>query len=122
MYPPNNKGKRIVKVNALTQAQLIKLLLDGLYTCEELADLTGLHYVTALQYTRELHRAGAAHICAWEKDTRGRDAIRVYKLGAGKDAKRTKKTSAERARAYQAKKRMLNAIQASAGIYGGLAA
>lgn len=96
MIPPRNKGKKIIKINAICQAQLIKLLLDGVYTCKELAEQTGLHYVTVLQYTRELHAAGAAHICAWEKDGRGRDSIRIYKIGEHKDAKRKVMTGAER--------------------------
>lgn len=96
MTPPNNKRKKIIKINAICQAQLIKLLLDGVYTCHELADQTGLHYVTVLQYTRELHAAGAVHICAWEKDGRGRDVIKIYKIGEGRDAKRKKMTPAER--------------------------
>ncbi len=106
MNPPNNKNKRIIKINAITQARLIKLLLEGTYNCQELADETGLHYVTVLQYTRELHRMKAAHITAWEKDTRGRDVIKVYKLGEGRDAKRQKLSPADRQRAYRTKKRM----------------
>ncbi len=74
----------MIKVNAMSQAQLIKLLLDGTHTCTELAEATGLHYVTVLHYCRELHKAGAAHIHMWEKDSRGRDLLKVYKLGQGK--------------------------------------
>lgn len=96
MNPPNNKGKKVIKINAISQAQLIKAMLDGVYTCAELAEQTGLHYVTVLQYTRELHSAGAAHICMWEKDCFGRDAIKVYKIGIGKDAKRQRMNGAER--------------------------
>lgn len=110
MNPPNPKGKRQIKINAITQAQLIKLLLDGTYTCAELAEMTGLNYVTVCQYTRELHRAGAAHIAAWEKDNRGRDLAKIYKLGEGKDKPRQKKTQAERQTAYRAKKKQLNLI------------
>jgi predicted ArsR family transcriptional regulator len=102
MNPPIHKGRKIVKINAICQAQLIKLLLDGVYTCRELAEQTGLHYVTVLQYTRELHAAGAVYICAWEKDGRGRDVIKIYKIGEGRDAKRKKTTPAER----QAKSRL----------------
>ncbi len=94
--PPTTKGKTLVKIGAITQAHLIKLLLDGDRTCQELADETGLHYVTVLQYTRELHKVGAAHICRWEKDVRGRDILKIYKLGKGKDAKREKLTGAQR--------------------------
>ncbi len=115
MTPPNNKGKRVIKVNAITQAQLIKLLLEGTYTCVELAEMTGLHYVTVLQYTRELHRAGAAHICAWEKDARGRDILKIYKLGAGRDAKRQRMTEAQKQARYRAKIQAARLLHAMAG-------
>lgn len=90
------KKPRVVKINKFTQAKLIESLLDGVYTCEELAEITGLHYVTVLYYTRELHRAKAAHICGWEKDAKGRDMIKIYKIGRGKDAKREKLSDSER--------------------------
>ena len=106
MNPPNNTGRRIIKINAITQAHLIKLLLDGDRTCQELAEETGLHYVTVLQYTRELHRAGAAHIHHYEKDARGRDMLKVYKIGKGKDAKRGRMTSAEKQTRVRSKQRM----------------
>ena len=107
--------KRQIKINAITQAQLIKLLLEGIYSCRELAEHSGLHYVTVLQYTRELHRVGAAHISSWEKDDRGRDVIKVYKLGAGKDAKRQRMTQAERQQKQRVKKRMAEVIHMTAG-------
>lgn len=109
--PPSPKGKRQIKINAILQAQLIKLLMEGTYTCQELADETGLHYVTVLQYTRELHRVGAAHIAAWEKDPRGRDLAKIYKLGEGNDKKRQRKTQAERQIAYRAKKRQIKVLE-----------
>jgi predicted ArsR family transcriptional regulator len=109
--PPRNKGKKIIKINAIAQAQLIKLLLDGVYTCHELADQTGLHYVTVLHYTRELHSAGAAYICAWEKDGRGRDAIKIYKIGEGRDAQRKKMTAAQRQAKSRTKKFNIDMMQ-----------
>ena len=111
MNPPNPKGKRMIKINAILQAKLIKLLLEGTYTCQELANETGLHYVTVLQYTRELHLAGAAHIAAWEKDPRGRDLSKIYKLGEGTDKRRQKKTQAERQVAYRAKKKQMKIME-----------
>lgn len=115
MTPPKHKGKTIRKINAITQARLIKLLLDGTYTCQELADETGLHYVTVLQYTRELHRFKAAHITMWEKDSWGRDAIKVYKLGEGKDARRAKMTPAERQARHRQKKQQIQVINSLSG-------
>lgn len=101
----------MIKINAYSFAQMVKLMLDGTYSCQELADLTGLHYVTVLGYTRAMYRAGAAHISSWEKDCRGRDVIKVYKIGAGVDAKRQKKTKAERSAAYRRKKRQLTQMR-----------
>lgn len=115
MTVPKNKGKRIVKVGAISYAQLIKLLLEGIYTCQELADETGLHYVTVLQYTRELHRAGAAYIAGWEEDCFGRDALKVYKLGAGKDKPRRQRTRAQIARDYRARRRARETLHMLAG-------
>lgn len=94
--PPSNKGKAIIKINAFIQGVLIKHLLDGIHDCKALAEITGLHYVTVQQYTRELHRAGAAYISSWEKDSRGRDMIKIYQVGVGADAKREKLTGAQR--------------------------
>lgn len=110
MEAPTRTPRRVVRVNALSQAQLIKLLLEGAYTCAELAEMTGLHYVTVLQYTRELHRAGAAHISSWEKDWRGRDLIKIYKLGQGRDAKRDRLTHAQRQARVRAKRKAINTI------------
>jgi len=109
--PPSNKGKKLIKINAIAQAQLIKALLDGVYTCMELAEITGLHYVTVLQYTRELHSAGAAYICAWEKDSRGRDSIKIYKIGEARDAQRKRMTAAQRQAKSRTKKFNIDMMQ-----------
>lgn len=98
---PNRRT--MVKINRFTQANLIALLLEGMYTCQELAEETGLHYVTVLDYTRELHRAKAAFIKCWEPDARGRYNRKVYQVGIGKDAKAPKLTPAERQKAYRDK-------------------
>lgn len=103
--PPKNKGRRIVKINAFTQAKLIEAMLDGVYNCQELAEITGLHYVTVLHYTRELHRAKAAHISGWDKDSRGRDVVKIYRIGRGKDAKREKLTAVQRQTRHREKKK-----------------
>lgn len=113
MKPPVNK--RVIKLNSILQAQLIKLLLEGVYTCQELAEETGLHYVTVLQYTRELHRAGAAYIDHWEKDSRDRDSLKVYKVGVGKDARRSKLTSAQRQERVRKRKKMANLLGLTSG-------
>jgi predicted ArsR family transcriptional regulator len=105
--PPSNKGRRVIKINALTQARLIEAMLDGTMSIDELAEHTGLHAVTVQRYTRELHRVGAVHIAQWEKDARGRDAIRIFKIGRGRDAKREKLTASQRQKRSREKKRAI---------------
>lgn len=105
----------MVKVNAIMQAELIRLLLEGTYSCAELAELSGAHYVTVLHYCRELHKRGAAHICMWDKDSRGRDLVKIYKIGPGPDAKRKKASAAERQRRYREKKKATQLAQVVAG-------
>lgn len=104
-----------MKINAYSQAQMIKMLLDGPHTCTDLAEATGLHYVTVQQYLRELRRAGAAHISAWEKDARGRDMIKVYKLGPGRDAKREKLTPAQRQQRVRERRQEMQRAAVMAG-------
>lgn len=113
--PPCNKGRKIIKVNALMMAQLMKHLLEGDYTCQELAEETGLHYVTVLHYTREMYREGVLHICKWDKRPESKDPIRIYKLGSKPDAKKKIMTDVEKSQRYRQKKKQLKLVQMMAG-------
>lgn len=97
----------MVKVNAMSYALMIKLLMSGDLTCKEIAEETGLHLVTIYQYTRELHKVGAIHIAQYLPDAYNRHTIKVYKLGKGKDAKHVRMTQAERQQRYRDKKNAL---------------
>lgn len=96
----------MIKMGAISYAKMIKAMLPGDKTCQELAEITGLHYVTVLQYTRELHREGAAHIVAWEKDRMHRDSLKIYKIGTGFDAKRFRLSDRERQRRYRERQKL----------------
>ena len=111
----SRKGRKVVKVNAMSYAKLLSLLWDGGYTLQELAEETGLHVLTVSDYTKALYKEKMAHIAGWAPDARGRICCRVYKLGPGKDAKRQPLTKAER----QAKRReKLKAAKVSAVLAG----
>ena len=97
---------RLIKVNAIAFAKMMGCLMEGA-TCKEVAEETGLHYMTALSYIRELHREGAVHVSGWQQDTRGSHTIRVYKVGRRKDAARPVKSRAEVVRRYREKKKRL---------------
>ena len=104
-----------MKINAYSQAQLVSNLLDGDLTCAELAEVTGLHYVTVLEYCRELYRARAVHIVRWEADARGYSTVKVYKLGRGKDAPRPKLTPAQRQARHRERVKAMQAAAVTAG-------
>lgn len=94
-----------MKVNPYFYAKLVKLMMEGTYTCQELAETTGLAYSTVLSYAKALHKEKVAHIAMWEKDSRGRDVIKIYKLGEGKDAKRQKMPRTEVYKRYRDKQK-----------------
>lgn len=97
--------KAMVKINSYTTAKLVAEMIPGVLTCAELAEETGLHYVTVLNYTRTMHKVGAAYISKWDADIRGRHNVKIYKIGAAKDARKPKLTGAQRSAAYRAKLR-----------------
>ena len=96
---------RQIKMGAISYGAMCKLMCEGTYSCAEMAEMTGLHYVTVLQYTREIYKAGAAHIASWETDSRGRDCVRIYKLGEGVDTPRKAPRGKARANAVARAKR-----------------
>ncbi len=97
------KRRNTIKVNAMAYSHLIKALFTGDHTCEELAQITGLHRLTIYQYCRELHKVRAVHICRREPDLLGRHNVKIYKLGEAKDAPRVRMTGAERQAATRAR-------------------
>lgn len=112
---PMRKGIKQAKINALSFAKLTALMLDGGMTRQEMAEETGLHYVTVLRYCRALRKEGILRIDGWRLDARGRMNIRTYKLGTGPDAKQPIKSVSEIAKDYRARKKMKEMIQRMAG-------
>ena len=99
----------------MSYAQLIKALRYGDMTLYELAEETGLHYLTVALYTRELYQAKQIHIARWENDTLGRSAVKIYKLGPGKDAPRRVLTPAQRQQTRRDRVKAIEMIQRMAG-------
>lgn len=81
----------------------------GPASARSLAGISDLHIVTVYDLLRALHSYKVVHIAAWEKDSRGRDAIAVFALGPGDDAKRQTKSRTQIARDYRARKKALAA-------------
>lgn len=104
------KSSRI-NVGAMTYAKLIKYLMDGTMSMRELAEATGLHYMTVQAYIAALHKEGVVHIAAWEQDSIKRHSIRIYMLGEGKDASKEVAGEKRLAADYRARERHKKMIQ-----------
>lgn len=91
MNPPSLRGKRIIKINAISFANMCELLMRGEFDMDQLAEKTGLHKKTVMHYCRELHLKQVCHIARYAPDSLGRKRKTVYCLGHGIDAKQPRK-------------------------------
>ena len=105
--------RRARKVNAMSFATLMRLLVEGTRTCRELAQETGLHTPTVYDYMSYLHKYRVVHVCTWEGV--GRNAQRIFMLGDGTDAPRPKKTRQQIHQEYRARKSMADLLSRMVG-------
>jgi len=107
----------MLKVNALSQAHLVRLLFEGGYSRAELAERAGLHYATVVSYVAHFRRVNIAYIDEYLPDSRGRLCVPGYKIGLDQpDMKRPKKpTPAQRQQATRNKRKSIEIIQLMAG-------
>jgi DNA-binding transcriptional ArsR family regulator len=96
--------RKPVRLGALSMAKVTRALLDGPCSVGELKLASGLSGNTLYEYLRALRKEGVVHICGWEKDATGRESLRVFKLGPGKDRPRAKKSKAQVARECRKRK------------------
>jgi rRNA maturation protein Nop10 len=84
------KRRNPIRINALAFSIMVKALLDGGYTMNELVETTGLAIATISRYVNAMHKAGAVYISGWEQDDCGRYTARQFTLGDGMDMKKPK--------------------------------
>lgn len=98
--PPGPRGKRCrtgmgkLRVNAMTNAVLIRELMDGPSTAAELAELVGLSKQTITRYLMAMHRKKCIRIAGWDRDSSGKQSIRCFGFGDAPDAKKEPKKAA----------------------------
>lgn len=99
------RSRPAVKMSPICYAKMLKELQRRPSSRPALAEATGLSVMTVGSYLQALHAEEVIHIHGWEKDSMGRDAIPLWVLGMGIDAKRHTQTKAEKAAAYRRRKR-----------------
>lgn len=99
------RSRPAVKMSPICYAKMLKELQRQPSSRPALAEATGLSVMTVGSYLQALHKEEVIHIFAWDKDAMGRDAIPLWVLGMGIDAKRHTQTKAQKAAAYRKRKR-----------------
>lgn len=110
--------KKPVRLGALSMAKVISALLDGPCSVPELVGLSGLSANTVHEYMRALRKEGVVHIGAWEKDATGRESLRIFKFGPGKDVARGKKSKAQIAKECRQRKKAVQRVDPCAACDG----
>ncbi len=105
--------KKPVRLGALSMAKVISALLEGPCSVPELMGLSGLSANTVHEYMRALRKEGVVHIGAWEKDATGRESLRIFKFGPGKDVARRKKSKALIAKECRQRKKAAQRVDPS---------
>ncbi|MGQ0710007.1 MAG: helix-turn-helix domain-containing protein [Rhodoferax sp.] len=105
-----------VRLGPLSVAKVMRALLDGPCSVLELQQVSGLSTSTLHAYMRALRKERVVHISGWEKDATGRDSLRVFQLGAGRDAARKRKPKALVARECRQRKQEARMLQRVAGV------
>jgi predicted ArsR family transcriptional regulator len=94
-----------MRIGPYSFAGLIKLLMADGHTLKELAEETGLHYVTVRDWMTEFKRQKIVYVSAWVEDAAGRRGVRQYRFGEQPDKTRPRRQSgAERQRTYKARR------------------
>lgn len=108
-----------VKMTPDKFAALLVALCEGEYNSRELADYSGLHYNTVLQYLRAMHehKPSVVYICKWEKDALGRESLPIFKLqavpGSMSDVPRPRVPRTEQQRRYRSRKELRMDVNAA---------
>ena len=106
---------RFKRINASSNARLMKALMDNDMTYQEMADHVGLHYLTVARFMRELHKQKVIHVAEWRRDARGCASEKVWGFGEERDAKKPAPLGPARVRIARARKAQAAMLHMMAG-------
>lgn len=111
--------KRQTRLSHITFTLVLEELMSGPCRVSELADHSGMTHRYLNRLMRTMHRKKVVHIAGWDKDTLGRYGVRVYGLGAGKDAPRRTKSREKVNRDYRARAAVAHLVGTPFAALGG---
>lgn len=103
----NRPGIAKPRINALASAIMLRALLEGGCTYQDLSDVTGCSLVTIRPHVNQLYRHKLVRICDWAKDASGAFRVKVFEWAPDvRDKRRPLTSGAERCRRSRARKKM----------------
>lgn len=86
---------------------LLKALQESDLTYKEMGDISGFSYFWLVKLIKQLKREKVLHVCGYYKDVNGKETIKIFRYGKGRDAKRFKLTGTEKQRNYLRRKQQV---------------
>lgn len=84
---------------------LMRALEESDLTYKEMAEISGFSIFGLNRIIKRMREQNLVHVCGYYKDCLGKDAIKVFRYGNGKDAKPTHLSAAEKQRKYAQRKK-----------------
>lgn len=111
--PPGSHQMPKVRIGAILQAKVLRLLVDGPHSVLELEGESGVHEKTLRGYLKELHAQKLVYVHDWLPNSRGTRDTRMWHWGPGKrDAPRPKVSQAVRTANYRARLKVHGMLRA----------
>lgn len=85
---------------------LMKTLKETDLTYKEMVEISGFTIWSLIKYIKKLHAEEKVHVCGYYKDSIGRETIKIFRYGKGKDAVRNKLSGADKQKNYKARKKL----------------
>lgn len=96
------KGRGQNRLTHVLYAKLVRALIDGPCTYEDLVDETGLHVTTLVSAIRALRNEKLVRVCDWLPNGRDVRCVMVFEWAPGKrDVPMPRMTVAQRAKRYR---------------------
>lgn len=84
----------------------MKTLKETDLTYKEMCEISGFRIWSLIRYIKKLESEKKVHVCGYYKDSLGRETIKIFRYGKGKDAIKKKLSGAEKQKNYKQRKKL----------------
>ena len=103
----------MIRMGPLLYADVLKLLIDGPITLQDIQDETGLHKFTIRDYLQALHKRKLIHIAVWSMQGPRKHRVAHWMFGRGTDARRPPRVPASVRTAHYRQRKAARELQST---------